>query len=250
MKLKYSNSKWEKEKKDAIIYDGINSTLKNIYTLVEAYHTSNSNSFIQVNDKITLFYLLGDEYKTLANYEYLINEDSAKSFEYLSISLRLFCQSYSLFKNGDLILNESVKKTIESDEFLNDIALTAIAVNQYPLVSNYLSGHIIDSLYKGNIGESKRLIEKLNYTKDESNEVYFTDICFLKDIIMALCDGDNTRFTNELVLRIKKYRHNMIGYSTIIDIASIAILKISKRMGYDISIKAIEIPTYFIDIDS
>lgn len=70
---------------------------------------------------------------------------------------------------------------------------------------------------------------------------------FLNKMYMAIIEHDEKSFNEELAKRIKKYRRNMVGYSTIIDVVSIALIKMAEREEIHCTVDVIEIPEQFFD---
>ena len=70
----------------------------------------------------------------------------------------------------------------------------------------------------------------------------------LKPIYYAIINHDEETFNCELALRIKEYRRSMIGYSTLLDIPAVALIKIAERAGIRSFIDVVEIPKVFFNI--
>lgn len=73
----------------------------------------------------------------------------------------------------------------------------------------------------------------------------YLELPCLKRIYQAILAKDEALFHEELARRIKKYRRNMAGYSPIIDIASVALVKIGQRAGLSCLLDVIEVPELF-----
>ena len=86
-----------------------------------------------------------------------------------------------------------------------------------------------------------------NAQTDESREVYYTRQQHLKKIYQAIIEKNEKAFNEELIKRIKKCRKNMVGYLTIVDIVSIALIKIAKKAGLNYTFDVIEIPKMYFD---
>ena len=242
MKLPYSTKKWEKEIKAAQAYDGITATLNNIKMLQKAYDNRKNGMLPRIEDEVSLYFLIGSEYEQLANYEYLLNNEIEKSLEYMVQYIELSIKAYSMYKQGEMILNTAVKNRISDEEFLNELAFSAIAIDRYDMVSGFMSGTVIDDLYNGNYKEARARLSAYNSFKDEDKEVYFKDMCFLKKAILELTERNDKAFSDELESRIRKYRKNMVGYSTIIDTVSVALIKLAQKAELNVRINVIEIP--------
>lgn len=107
--------------------------------------------------------------------------------------------------------------------------------------------NLICLMLKQNYDKAKQLIDMLPDEVDESREIYYSKQKHLKNIYKAIVNHDEKVFNEELVKRIKKYRRNMVGYSTIIDIVSIALIKMAKLADVKCTVDVIEIPKMFFD---
>ena len=248
MKLPYSTKKWEKELKAAQAYDGIISTLNNITMLGNAYDDREKGRLPAVEDEATLFFLMGNEYRQLADYEYLMNKDSRKSLAYLIKYIELGIKAYSLYQQGEMIKNNAVKNSLSHEDFINELAFTAVAAGKYETVSGVMKGTVIDALYNGCLDEARDRVSAYTCPTDEGREVYYRDMCFLKNAVIALTDRDTETFSHELEPRIRKYRKNMVGYSTIIDTVSAALIKLAEKAGVKVHIDVIEIPVLLMTV--
>lgn len=106
---------------------------------------------------------------------------------------------------------------------------------------------IISYVYNGCYEKARELLDRVEEDTELVYGSYYTKINCLKRIYMAILDGDETAFNEELMLRIKKYRRNMVGWTTIIDYISVALIKMAQKAGINYTFDVIEIPKLFFD---
>lgn len=106
---------------------------------------------------------------------------------------------------------------------------------------------IISYVYNGCYEKARELLDRVEEDTELVFGSYYTKINCLKRIYMAILDGDETAFNEELMLRIKKYRRNMVGWTTIIDYISVALIKMAQKAGINYTFDVIEIPKLFFD---
>jgi len=123
--------------------------------------------------------------------------------------------------------------------------LIAVAETNFSIFNR--DDNLICLMLKQKYDDAKKIIDMLPDIVDDSNEVYYVNQKFLKNIYKAIVDGDEKKFNEEIVKRIKKYRRNMVGYSTIIDVVSIALIKMAMKAGIECNVDVIEIPKMFFD---
>ena len=142
--------------------------------------------------------------------------------------------------------NEIIENSIIQDKDVALFQLIAVDEMNVPYIS-LEENNLIMLMYHQKYEQAKLLLEKLSDNPDEAYEIYYLNPENLKTIYMAIIEHDEKRFNEELVKRIKKYRKNMVGYSTIIDIASVALIKMAEREGLCCMVDVIEIPKQFFD---
>ena len=68
-----------------------------------------------------------------------------------------------------------------------------------------------------------------------------------KEIIQSVIQKNEQALNKSLVQRIKQYRKAPVGYSTLIDVFSIAIIKFAHLQNMACDINVIEIPPFFFN---
>lgn len=243
MKIEYQGKKWGKE---IIKFQKFKKSVKGRFDnnenfVIKQFQETNNKDFLR------LYNHLSGVYERMSTYYYLddINSDKIINYTYLSGMAMLI--SACLHKNGARTqFDEVVKNSIEQNTDYALFQLIAVAEMELPYVS-LEENNLIMLMYHQKYEQAKLLLEKIPDNPDESYEIYYINPENLQNIYMAIIEHDEKRFNEELVRRIKKYRKNMVGYSTIIDIVSVALIKIAEREGLHCMIDVIEIPKQFFD---
>lgn len=103
---------------------------------------------------------------------------------------------------------------------------------------------IISYTFTGQYQKAKKLLDKVEYSTDWKG--HLIDYCYVKSIYDCIFSQDQEGFNLTLADRIKKYRKNMVGYFPIIDVVSIALIKMAKMQNITCTVYVIEIPSCFI----
>ncbi len=241
MKIDYSSKKWPKE------VENVKKFLKEIggdfsineQTLIKRFNESSTKNYL------SFYNGLYNTYESMARYYYLNDVANTKCIDYTYLSgLALLCVK-RMYDNG---IRTEYNFTVEDSLSEFDYALyELIAVDEtnFPIFND--DDNLICLMVNQNYDKAKQLIDLLPDQADESKEVYYSKQKYLKNIYKAIVTHDEKIFNEELVKRIKKYRKNMVGYSTIIDIVSIALIKMAKLADIKCIVDVIEIPKMFFD---
>lgn len=252
IKILYKTKKWDKE---------ITECNKVREKIKENYGTSsieqlNINYFIKeylskkgrISDLISLYYQIGGQYYLMAETEWLLCNNAETCAVNLYLYLLSKKISYDLLSSGEKTKNLAIERSMLNNKDFKLIFCTAIALNQFELFEDYQDRcPIITSLYQGKYDYAKILVNQLPETVCEDREVYYKDDEHLKNIYLSILNRDEQKFNEELLVRIKKLRKNMVGYLTIVDVVSIALIKIAEKQGLKYNFDVIEIPRFFID---
>lgn len=242
MNLDYKNKKWTKE------VDRFNKYKKEVGGIYNRNELHAINVFLksQNKDYLRLFSRLFSTYRVIAINLYLegINNYKCKDYSYLS-GLALILTKI-MYDNGVRTEhNNIIGNCIQEIDFALYAMISCDEVN-VPFLKeddNNLISLVLHQKYE----RAQQILNELPDDVDESKEVYYVSPIFLKKIYLAIIDHDEKIFNDELAKRIYKYRRNMVGYSTIIDIVSIALIKMAKLVGIKCTIDVIEIPKMFFD---
>lgn len=248
MKIKYEAVKWQRE------VSKIKTLKKTCKGDLKKNELFDINEFLGngSSDYLRLYNSLASSYAQLAKWNYLddILTNEIKKYTYLSGVA--FVIAANLYKAGvrtkfnDNFTDSIVANSIESDIDYALFQLIAVDELENPY-TKIEEKNLIVLMYYQKYEEAMVLLNQLPDEPDESNEIYYIDAQYLKKIYMAIINCDEKNFNEELVKRIKKYRKNMVGYSTIIDIVSVGLIKIAKRAGIQCTVDVIEIPKQFFD---
>ena len=245
MKLLYRGPKWEKEIKRIEVYKkDVKGNLKvNIERCVQDFLKKGGDDYLE------MYFLLDGKFKLYAQYSYLdnaLNEDIAKNVFLSAISGILARYLYKSKKCPTEYPIEIMENSFAREE--DSLIFRMLSVEKIP--ASFLEmekDNLIMKLHLGNYQDVSKMVEQLPDEPDESREGYFDNSVFLKKIYQAILDKNEKAFNEEIEKRIKKYRRNMVGYSTIIDYVSIALIKLAEREGIHCNVDVIEIPKQFFD---
>ncbi len=243
MKIEYQGKKWDKEVAN---FQKFKKSVKGNFNDNEIYVM---NEFLKTGntDFLRLYNHLAGVYERMAVYYYLddINSKEIKKYTYLSgIALLI---SECLYQKGVRTeYNEIVENSIRQKKDYALFQLIAVEKLELPYV-NLEENNVILLMYYQKYEQAKHIIDLLPDETDDLSEIYYIRPEFLKKIYMAIIEHDEKKFNEELAKRIKKYRKNMVGYSTIIDVVSVALIKMAERAGIHSVLDVIEIPKQFFD---
>lgn len=243
MKLEYKGKKWDKE------VARIQKYLKEIKGVFNNNELFTINKFLnsQGKDYLRLYNSLSLNYERMASHHYLIDLTSHDVIKYTYFSGYAMLITKCLYEAGvrtehKVIVENNIKDGMDYALF----QLIAVDEIENPYIK-ILDNDLIMLMYYQKYEQARLVLSQLPDDPDESSEVYYVSPKFLKKMYMAIIEHDEKSFNEELAKRIKKYRRNMVGYSTIIDVVSIALIKMAEREGIHCTVNVIEIPEQFFD---
>lgn len=243
--LDYQSPKWEKEKKKELQLfrqsKGQDITLNNLQRILQE-----EEDFPDLRDYGELYSNLGLKYRLIGEAAYLRNPTDKQCIKYTYLSGISSILAY-LFH----VSNPSEKQSnADKQNIVLDFTLGVLqlyAVNQ-PLPSCI---HQIENPYiQLLLGNEDLAISLLNKTDSQFNpsEPYKLWINQIgKEIIRSTIQKEHQTLNKFLIKRIKEYRKAPVGYSTFIDVYSIAFLKLAHIRNMNCHINIIEIPSFFFD---
>lgn len=240
MKIEYSSKKWSKEvERFKKVLNEIGDYTKNEHMFIKKFNES------PTKDYLDFYNCLYCTYEGMARYSYLNDLSNTKCLDYTYLSgLALICVK-KMYDSG---IRTEYNFTVEESLAEFDYALyELIAVGETDIPIFKEDDNLICLMVNQNYDKAKQLINMLPDEVDESKEVYYRCQKHLKSIYIAIINNDEKMFNEELLKRIKKYRKNMVGYSTIIDIVSIALIKMASLVGIKCTVDVIEIPKMFFN---
>lgn len=239
MKLAYKSKKWNKEI----------SELNNAKKMYNGDYEISVKSLIynfsetDFKDYCWFYGCLDINYGIVARTYFLDNDNkNVINNIYLSALSLLFLKR--LYDNGVRTEYNNIQISLTGFEYA---VCKLISVDCGEIMINFCNDSIVANLLLGNEIEAKVLVDELSDDSDSISSVYYNEPIFLKAIYKSILDRDENAFNENLAQRIKKYRKNMVGYSTIIDYTSIALIKVAKKYGLNCNINVIEIPDFFFE---
>ncbi|MCM1253846.1 MAG: hypothetical protein NC321_13580 [Clostridium sp.] len=252
MKLEYKGKKWDKE--IARIQEYLKE-VKGVFKNQEAKEIFKNNELVTINefsnskvkDYLRLYNCLSNDYERLAAHNYLNDITCHEIIKYTYFSGYAMLITKCLYEQGvrteyNIIIENAIERKMDYSLF----QLIAVDEIENPYIKS-LDNNLIMLMYYQKYEQAKAILNQLPDEPDESREVYYVRPECLKKIYMAIIEHDEKSFNEELAKRIKKYRRNMVGYSTIIDIVSIALIKMAEQEGIHCTVDVIEIPKQFFD---
>lgn len=244
LKLDYQSPKWGKEyknKEKALKqFDGQPAALINL-----------QRSIIRNKEKISsqrnyqMFYSNAYlSYKIAADMYYLMNNDDAQSINYMYLSSAAGILA-KLFDTPEAQKNRHI--TDAQNAIIDfDFAVLQMFATDQPLpkcVQNM--DHIYVQLLSGNFEKVNALFQQLGTEFDPSKPDKPWASERTRTNVQTVIKKDEKSLRESLIARIKEYRKAPVGYSTFIDIYSIAFIKLAKQYGMNCEIDVIEIPKIF-----
>ena len=240
IKLPYQSAKWEKGiadyKKVSATIPGGSSGLNNLELYVNKFTGNTDKDFIE------LYRGLSAAYYNIAKGIYLCDPKNPKCFDYI------FLTGLSFAIMDTLIIHHYPTKR----KILNDFPIrqqekkySLIATEQTNFEYLVKGNDIISYTLTGQYQQAKKLMDKVEDSEDWKG--HLVDYCYVKTIYNCIFNKDQEGFNLALANRIKKYRKNMVGYFPIIDVVSIALIKMAKMQDITCTVDVIEIPPFFIN---
>ena len=242
MHIQYKTRKWLKEVEN----------FKRFKTCLNEKFNNNELNIIEefkqsgCLDYLRLYNCLAGDYRCMSEYHYLNNSESDEFQTYIFLSGLASLVTLYLHKKG--VKTKYNQIVIDS---LNNIDYSLFQLIAVDKVDNVFikneEDNLIMLMYNQEYDKAKMILDNLPEIEDVQNEIYYIKPVFLKEIYRSIIEQNEDRFNECLANRIKKYRKNMVGYSTIIDIASVALIKMAEKEGIHCTVDVIEIPKLFFD---
>lgn len=237
MRLDYKGKRWEKEMKklhDYKKYCG-EGYLKNVNAVINKFHKTENK------DYAWLYGCLDANFQEIS-FIYLQENDSQKVIENTYLSARAMLIFKKMHEKGIKTQFANVNSKLSDLEYA---VCKLIAVDCFETVSEDCQESIIGNIFTGNMNKAQKLVEQIPDGGSEKEDIYYRTPFFIKELYRAIIDRDEEKFNEELCLRVKKYRKNTVGYSTIIDYISIAFIKAAKKAEIVSNLHIIEVPDFF-----
>ena len=124
----------------------------------------------------------------------------------------------------------------------------AISVGEWELArENSTSCPVIQAMLYENYAKAKELLLMDTEEPNESQEAYFIHLPYLKKIYLAMLNGDEHAWNEQLAKRINQYRKRPSDYQPVVDFVSISLIKMAQKLNLQYQFKVEEIPEYFFE---
>ena len=253
-KIKYESIKREKDiAKSKIAYQKYAKSIDEpielqVYDdLHRFFHKEDYPPAGAIQDTTSLYYAFQSIYNLTAKYKYYIDNDINTTFQYYRIGAIYYAMAY-----------QEMQQTCQVDEivmdYMNDIEIhekflyQAISVGEWELArENSTSCPVIQAMLYENYAKAKELLLMDTEEPNESQEAYFIHLPYLKKIYLAMLNGDEHAWNEQLAKRINQYRKRPSDYQPVVDFVSISLIKMAQKLNLQYQFKVEEIPEYFFE---
>lgn len=240
MAIAYKGIKWFKE-----VYD-LKKFKKEVRDKYNNYEISDIQMFIDGQyGYLKLYNCLSNSYECMADNCYLDNEYSEIT-KYVYLSGIALLITKCLFQKGiEPEYHRIIKRKMENIDYalFQLIATDARDCPYLYIEKDNLIMHMVHQRYE----EAGKILETMPDEIDESRGVYTDNPAYLKQMFLTIINRDEEAFNDKMEKHIKQCRKNMVGYLTIIDVVSIALIKLAREVGIKCTVDVIEIPKLFFD---
>lgn len=245
-KIVYQPSKWEKElrNKEKVWnkQHGKMSAYNNLNALIKQNETKDSSqrNYFQIYSNMHL------KYRIIAGNLYLRDQQDTHCLDYCYLSAMAGVFSH-LFDTPELQNSRNVTEQQNAIKYLAFSIFQLYAVNQP--IPPYIQkmNHLYVKLLMGDFEKANFLLLETETEFDPRNPDKLWIDAVERAVIRALINKDEDTLKKALITRIREYRKWPVGYSTFIDIFSIALIKLARQYGMNCEIDVIEIPKFFFD---
>lgn len=222
-----------------------------VYQNLDYYFRSELYPRADITDLTTLWSSLARVYLSSYMYRYWISEDMEATFAHLRTAVRYYALGFDTFVSGiqpaNILVDRNYREIASHEEFL----YRAISVGEWELARKYASPcPVIQCMLNEDYDGAKELLLADTEKGDESQETDFIHMPYVKAIYLAILNLDGDAFNEQLAKRINKYRKRPADYQPVIDVTSIAFLKMAKKCGLQSLFSVDEIPEYFLETES
>lgn len=198
-----------------------------------------------INEVSRLYHFFEATYNLASEYKCYIYNDIDATFQYLRMGVIYYAMGYNAQK-----MQTKKSKYNDEIEIHEKFLYQAISVDEWELAKENASPcPIIQAMLNEEYDLAKELLENYTEETDEDQEPYFLHMPYLKQIYIAILNGDENEFNEQLAKRINKYRKRPSDYQPVIDTTSIALIKMAEKLGLQYKFKVEEIPEYFLTVN-
>lgn len=238
MKIDYKNKKWDKQltNLNKVIKD-LKGKLSGEINITSAYKNLIENREPSKKNYSAYLKSCQRNYASAAGSRYMLDNSDYKAVDYTYLS-----------GLTGVLASELMGEILDDKNMDLQEAIYELIAADYTQVS-YLreESGIISCIFNQKYEKAKELLDNIQADEEVVEGSYYKDYSALKNIYMAIIEKNEKAFNEELQKRIKRYRRNMVGYTTKIDYISIALIKLAKKAGIHYTFEVIEIPGLFFD---
>lgn len=244
-KLDYCSPKWEKEqKRDLQCIRQLKGSDIAMNDLQRILRMGEKISALQGYGK--LYTDLHLNYRIVAGKTYLRDTMNEQSIQYTYLAGMSAVLAY-LFYVSDLPQEQSNtdRQNVVLDFTFGVLQLYAVDQPLPPCIRHINNPYL--QLLLENMDTTAALLSTIGSQFDPINPYTLWLDEMQKATIQSIIEKDAQSLQNLLVKRIKQYRKLPLGCSTLIDVYSIAMIKLAQQYGMDCDLDIIEIPKMFFD---
>lgn len=245
-KIVYQPSKWGKElrNKEKVWnkQHGQMSAQNNLTALIKQNETEDSLQ----RDYCRIYSNMHLGYQIIAENLYLRNQQDTNCLNYCYLSGMSGVFSH-LFDTSEI---QSHRDATEQQNAIKNFAFSLLqlyAVNQPIPAYVQKMDHLYVKLLMGDFERVNSLLVETGTEFNPGNPYKLWVGVAERAVIQALIDKDGNALHKAIATRIREYRKWPVGYSTFIDVFSIALMKLAYQYGMHCEINVIEIPEFFFD---
>ena len=227
--------------KYAEIYDKL--VENKVYGTLYHYFHPEDYAFEVFSDLSMLYKNLEDNYYTASKYRYWIHDDIRKVYDYMKTAVLYHGLCYEALDGKRYNPYDALDYVEEHEKYLYQ----AIAVQEISLAKKHATCcPVIQCMLLEQYEKAKELLMLDTEETDIDEEVDFIHIPWVKNIYLAMLNGDENAFNEQLAKRINQYRRRPSEYQPHVDATSIAMIWFAKRLNLKYKFQVSEIPEYFL----
>ena len=251
----HTTKKYQKYAREALRTTPVSELMKTLSDPIRWYEQPNSlpEGIPPITDRATVAFLMSGNYRALAQ-TLCLEGKPEESFEYTYLFAAALARSHQLSRTEKINI-PAVEHAIRSGQDVTEAICGLIAVNAWDEAEAFAK--FAEPLYYALLtGDDRTAAEITAHLPDTPPkhpfhfEMHFIGVIFCKAIFQALLENDEVKLRNALLARVMQYRESSWLYSTVLDLVSIAIVKLAERRKiYGTAPDIAEIPRIYLDAD-
>ena len=211
------------------------------------FHKENYPVAGAIQDATSLYYAFQSIYNLAAKYRYYIDNDIRTTFQYYRMGAIYYAMAYQEMQQACPV-DEIVMDYRNDIETHEKFLYQAISVGEWELArANATPCPVIQAMLYENYAKARELLLMDTEELDESQEAYFIHLPYLKRIYLAMLNGDEQAWNEQLAKRINQYRKRPSDYQPVVDFVSISLIKMAQKLNLPCQFQVEEIPEYFFE---